>query len=359
MNDQPLLPYYRLFVLGAGFSRPAGIPLSEELLGLVRLASRGQNSVLEQDIDEWTKLYPNQKIDLERVLAYSHLRHYLRLLGSDEYYAHGSRSIVGSRKAIQRILTYHTPSTPPPLYQQFCNNLCQNDVVLTFNYDTLMEQSLDYIGKPYSLTPEWWLEQDDHDLVFQHVDVLKLHGSVDWYDRKYHDDAVQWHIEEGHEVPDRDPIFGPNPTVGLESLNKGEVRSDLRQSLLKRIFRVRDHATHFPLDEEPFSNVVPFILPVAHGKLLGHEPILDLWENLHRTMDSYSSIVIIGYSMPPHDSYAYETLGKLCIDFRIGGGSDPLGAQARPDSSHHLGGINRARVPKHAIFESCQDTSLE
>lgn len=319
MNSQPRLPFHRLFVLGAGFSKPAGLPLSEELLDHVRLVNRGQNSALEHDIEEWAKLYPNQKVDLEQVLAFSHLRHHLRLLGSDEYSAHGSRSVVAARKLIQRILINRTPPTPPPLYQQFCNQLCHNDVVLTFNYDTLMEQSFDFIGKQYSLTPEWWIEQDERELDFQHVDLLKLHGSIDWYDRKYHDDAMQWYKEEGYEVPDGDPIFGPNPIVDLESLNKGRVGPDLGKRILNRVFRVRDHADHFPLDETPFSHVVPFILPVAHGKLLGYDPILDLWENLLRTMDSYSSIIIIGYSMPPHDGHAYETLGKLCIDYQLGG----------------------------------------
>ncbi|MDE0080024.1 MAG: SIR2 family protein [Caldilineaceae bacterium] len=264
-------------------------------------------------------LYPNQNVDLERVLAYSHIKHYLRLLGADEHFAHGSRSVVVSRRIIQRTLIGHTPSTPPPLYQQFCKQLCHNDVVLTFNYDTLMEQSFDFIGQPYSLTPEWWIERDEREFGFQHVDLLKLHGSIDWYDRKYHDDAVRYYDENGFEVPDRDPLFGPKPTVELESLNKGVVRADLGQSLLKRIFRVRDHTIHFPLDKNRFSHVVPFILPLAHGKLLGHEPILDLWENMHRTLDAYSSIVIIGYSMPPHDSYAYESLGKLCVDYQLGG----------------------------------------
>ena len=65
--------------------------------------------------------------------------------------------------------------------------------------------------------------------------------------------------------------------------------------------------------------MVPFILPPAYDKLLGNEPILDLWENLHRTQDIFSSIVMIGYSMPPYDSYAYETLGRLLVAYQQGG----------------------------------------
>lgn len=319
------LPYHRLFILGAGFSKPAGLPLAGELLQLVRnevrrhfLVHGGWKGTLEREIAEWTALYPGQGIDLERVLAFSHRKHYLRLLGSDEYFGHGSRSIVAASKAIQRILIDSTPAETPSLYRRFADKLTGNDVVLTFNYDTLLEQSLDAIGKPYSLTPEWWLRRNPPETGQEYVDLLKLHGSIDWYDRKYHDDTHRWHVEEGHDVPDRDPIFGPRPTVHTEPLSKSGTEV-FGRNLLPRVFRVPEHSKHFPFDDGPFSHVVPFLLPLAYDKLLGYDAILDLWENLHRTMDAFSSIIVIGYSMPPYDSYAYEALGQLFVDYQSGG----------------------------------------
>ena len=319
------LPYHRLFILGAGFSKPAGLPLAEELLHLVRnevrqyfLVHGRWGGTLEREIEEWSGLYPGQRIDLERVLAFSHRKHYLRLLGSDEYFGHGSRSIVAARKAIQRILIDTTPNDTPSLYRRFADQLTCNDVVLTFNYDTLLEQSLDAVGKPYSLTPEWWLRRDLPESGQEYVDLLKLHGSIDWYDRKYHDDAHRWHVEEGHDVPDRDPIFGPHPSVQPEPLSKGETEV-FGRNLLSRVFRIPDHSKHFPFDDGSFPYIVPFILPLAYDKLLGNDAILDLWENLHRTMDAFSSIIVIGYSMPPYDSYAYEALGQLLVDYQNGG----------------------------------------
>ena len=316
------MPYQRLFIFGAGFSKPAGLPLASELLQLVRnnvrqhfLLRGGGEGILEQEIDEWTTLYPGEKIDLERVLAFSHRKHYLRLLGSDEYFRHGSRTIVAARRAIQRILIGATPTETPSLYRKFAKQLTPNDVVITFNYDTLLEQSLDAIGKPYTLTPEWWLRRDLPDSGQEYVDLLKLHGSVDWYDRKHHDDNVRRYVQEGHDVPDRDPIFGPHPSVQPERLSKGETEV-FGTNILTRVFRVPDHSIHFPLNEGPFSDVVPFLLPLAYDKLLGYDAILDLWENLHRTMDAFSSVVVIGYSFPPYDSYAYEALGQLLISYQ-------------------------------------------
>ena len=326
------LSFHRLFILGAGFSAPAGLPLGKGLFERVREDVRGYFSgsgwegSLEQEIREWTSLYPGQSIDLERVLAYSHRKHYLRLLGSDEYFAHGSRSIVAVRTEIQRILIQATPSDTPTLYRDFVKQLCPNDVVLTFNYDTLLEQALDDIGMPYTLTPEWWLKTDPHESGPKYVDLLKLHGSIDWYDRYYHDDAMRWHREEGHDVRDQDPIFGPTPSVPSEPLSLGPTEV-FGSHIVPRIFRVPNHTEHFPIDDRSWS-VVPFILPPAYDKLLGYDAILDLWENLHR--NAFSSIIVIGYSMPSYDSYAYEALGRLLIGYQQGGDTTYFGHRRVP-----------------------------
>ena len=311
-------------MLGAGFSAPAGLPLGNGLLERVRQDVQGSfrragwDGTLEQEIEEWASLYPGESIDLERVLAYSHRKHYLRLLGSDEYFAHGSRSIVAARHAIQRILIRATPNDISSLFRDFALRLFLNDFVLTFNYDTILEQALDDVGKPYTLTPEWWLETGPGEFEPRYVDLLKLHGSIDWYDRYYLDSAMRWHAEQGHDVPNRDPIFGPASTIPSEPLSRG--RTEVFGShLLPRVFRVPNHKTHFPIKDQVGSAIVPFILPPAYDKLLGYNPILDLWENLHRTQDAFSSIVMIGYSMPPYDSYAYETLGRLFIKYQQGG----------------------------------------
>ena len=328
-------PSYRLFVLGAGFSVPAGLPLGNDLLKRVREYVRdssqdyGWNGPLEQEIEEWSSLYPDESIDLERVLAYSHRKHYLRLLGSDEYFEHGSRSIVAALQAIQRILIQATPSNTPKLYRDFAQRLCPSDVVLTFNYDTLLEQALDDIGKPYTLTPEWWLETDPGGSEPKFVDLLKLHGSIDWYDRYYLDTAMRRYTEQGHDVSNRDPIFGPVPTVPSGPLSRGQTKVVFGDNILPRVFRVPDHATYFPIEGEGVSSIVPFFLPPTYDKLLGYAPILDLWENLHRTQD-YSSIVVIGYSMPPYDSYAYEALGRLFVEYQQGGDATYLGHHRVP-----------------------------
>lgn len=290
----------------------------------------GWKGTLEREIEEWSSLYPGESIDLERVLAYSHRKHYLGLLGPDEYFADGSRSIVAMRQAVQQILIQATPSDTPELYRDFAQQLCPRDVVLTFNYDTLLEQALDDIGKPYTLTPEWWLETSRGGSEPKFVDLLKLHGSIDWYDRYYLDDAMSRYTEQGlDDVPNRDPIFGPTRTVPSERLSRGQPKAEFGGNILPRVFRVPNHTRYFPIEEEVVSKIVPFFLPPAYDKLLGYAPILDLWENLHRNQD-YSSIVMIGYSMPPYDGYAYEALGQLFVEYQQGGDATYLGHRRVP-----------------------------
>ena len=179
-------PPYRLFILGAGFSKPAGLPLSIELLEYVQREVRhyfqyfGEwDGTLEKEIGEWKNLYPDEEVDLERVLAYSHRKHYLRLSGTDEYFEDGSRTIVAVRKSIQQILMGHTPPVTPDLYLEFSSRLIPSDTILTFNYDTLLEQSLDDLDKPYSLTPEWWLKTEPTESKFGELYTILTIGSSD------------------------------------------------------------------------------------------------------------------------------------------------------------------------------------
>jgi hypothetical protein len=333
-------PIYRLFILGAGFSKPAGLPIGSELLDKVRKRVRSQfqqfgwDGPLEREIEEWRKLYPRKPITIESVLAYSHRKHFLGLIGSDEYFAHGSRSIVATKNVIQEVLTTSTPITPPPLYIEFANNLTPRDTVLTFNYDTLLEDTLDAIGKPYSLTPEWWLSEDvrnsgAQEYSPQYVDIIKLHGSVDWYDRNYHDESCRYYNEQGQDVPDQDPIFGLQPSIQIESLARGKVEKGFGNYLLARVFRVTNHRKHLHSLVNSYD-VVPFLLPPAYDKILGHDPIRDLWQNMHRTLDAYSAIVVIGYSMPPYDAYAYEALGHLIASYQAGGAKTYFGHRRTP-----------------------------
>jgi hypothetical protein len=327
-------PRSRLFILGAGFSKPAGLPLGAELLEWVRgrLQSEfrlaGWDGPLEKEISEWQELYPANELTLEAVLAYSHRKHFLQLIGSDEYFSHSSRTIAATRQAVQALLLACMQQPIPNLYSKFVARLTPWDTLLTFNYDTLLEDALDAAGRPFSLTPEWWIERGQADFTKRYVEVLKLHGSIDWYDRAPYEIEREHFNRTGTQVPDRHPLFSPSADVPTESLAREPVARDDVEELLRRIVRVPDHSRRFPIG--PYWEAVPFLLPPAHDKLLGHDPSRALWRDLHRAYRYCSAVVIVGYSMPAYDGYAYEALGRVLIDYQRGRSKTEFGHRRVP-----------------------------
>ena len=316
LKDQPP---FRLIILGAGFSQPARLPLGDELLELTRRRIGLHSKALEDEIEQWRHMYPEEQISLERVLAYSHHKHYLGLQGANEWHSHGSVAIVQARRAIQEILTEAMPERIPEVYRDFASRLTPHDTIITFNYDTLLERALDAIGKPYSLAPEWWLSEPHTEEGLSHVNLLKVHGSVDWYDRKPYDDYMSeqgQYYDKG--LQPQDPIFGPNPRVRAEPLLRGRPDKEMGKRIIPRVVRVPDYRELlYVRDELNRGFVVPFMLPLAHDKILGHEPVLDFWWSLQRIVGhETSSITMIGYSMPKHDQYAYEAIGAIFMEYQ-------------------------------------------
>src|SRR5437763_693956 len=79
---------FRLFLLGAGFSRAAGLPLASELLPLVRRVAReffraGDHSHLERALEQYEQYVadvdPGRPFDLEEFGAWLDWEHVLRL----------------------------------------------------------------------------------------------------------------------------------------------------------------------------------------------------------------------------------------------------------------------------------------
>lgn len=181
---------------------------------------------------------------------------------------------------------------------------------------------------PYSLTPEWWLDDDSRPKDLEYVDVIKLHGSIDWYDREPYDAQRLYFQDTGANIPDRHPLFGPSASVPVEALSRRVIKRTLQTDFVKRVLRVPRHRDYFPIG--PYWEVVPFLLPPAHDKLLGYDPIRALWRDMHRAFAACSAVVVIGYSMPSYDGYAYEALGRLLIDHQAGGSKTFYGHRRVP-----------------------------
>ncbi len=234
----------RLIFLGAGFSKSAGLPLSVELLDLVLSelhAFEGKETHLHRSLVDYvaykqatTGATPDP-IDIEDFAAYLDYQHAFGLLGSDTWSEEGNRDQFLLRWGIGKVLNRLTPTEAgiPDLYLEFARRLRPRDVVVTFNYDLLLEHSLKHVGRPYrrfphrlsSVGPSGGVVDSERDA--DEVTIIKAHGSIDWaskapYERKL--DYMARAVAAGRRAGGGDPRTAPR---GARTRADGP-RSDLR-----------------------------------------------------------------------------------------------------------------------------------
>src|ERR1700730_11826773 len=123
---------------------------------------------------------------------------------------------------------------------EFARRLDLQDIVLTFNYDTLLERGLDAMAKPYRLfstrfkSVDAWAGTVDNDR--SEVVVLKVHGSIDWFDRSHFERRIAWHQKQ-KAPPPGDIIFSNETALGLEPVADGP-RHDADP--LRNVYRARN-----------------------------------------------------------------------------------------------------------------------
>lgn len=315
---------FRLIFLGAGFSRPAGLPLGHELFHAVRrsiTAESGPENHVERDLERYVN-YLNDcegtrqiadTIDYEQFLGFLDVEHYLGLKGKDTWSDEGNESQLMVRRAIAKVLLEKLPKEPPRLYRQFARRLNASDMVLTFNYDTLLESALEAEGVPYRLFPErcsevgWSYNTVDNSR--DEVVVLKMHGSIDWFDR-----AVYEHRRaEASTCPRpyrvKHPVFAEDHIVTPTPLSDGPRQED---DPLAKLYRVKHLA---PLLARGFWECCPLILAPSQTKLFYAQPLREFWWGLQRAGGLNLALAVVGYSLPPYDVYARQALYHVFCNY--------------------------------------------
>jgi hypothetical protein len=119
-------PGYRIFVLGAGFSRPAGLPIATELYAAVRSnihSKHGSNTKFDRDVHDYLAYCQScgdtkqtqKNLDLELLMSYLDIEHYLGLRGSDTWSSEGNESQLMIRRAIGEVIHARTPDRLPDI----------------------------------------------------------------------------------------------------------------------------------------------------------------------------------------------------------------------------------------------------
>ena len=122
-------------------------------------------------------------MEFEDFLAFLDIEHHLGLAGRDKWSREGNESQVLVKWLVGQILVERTPSVLPQLYYDFASELKPGDVILTFNNDVILEHTLERVERAYRLfqsrnSVSVRTYEPEKDVI-----VLKLHGSVDWFDK--------------------------------------------------------------------------------------------------------------------------------------------------------------------------------
>jgi hypothetical protein len=277
-------------VVGAGFSKPFGGPLLRELLtDEFRAKSRAPPeslralSVLTQSLpvdggvpsleSVFTKIWDEQFTDYAFRIegVYWPARDLLVTL----------RLHLGSVMGAVR-LDGRKPLTS--LLRRYLSGLAKESrslTVISFNYDTVIEQAFEAEGLLYSYGPRKCLTFTDRSIERKldrrtpDAEVLKLHGSVNW--------GVCRNCNEAPIGRDLINAF-PHPYVPPRNLS------------------CQFCGTRY---------LVPSIVPPVLTKGAALQPLEPFWIRARKALSRAREIVIVGYSLPQADSQAVSLIGSL------------------------------------------------
>lgn len=315
---------YRLIILGAGFSRPAGLPLGAELFREVRrlaATTYGQDNRLERDLKRYIdyldrcegKSLTQETVNYEEFLGFLDVEHVLGLKGKDTWSTEGNETQLMVRTAIAKVLHERTPASLPPAYLRFARGLNATDWILTFNYDTLLEQALEVQGIPYRLFPFRFSKigwgSNVVDSSREELVILKMHGSIDWFDRAVFDERAEGAREFPVPYEVKHPVFGPDRVVEALPLTDGPRSKD---DPLASIYRVPDIR---PLLDLRGLQCCPLILAPSQTKILYARPLREFWWGIQRAGGLHLSLGVIGYSLPPNDPHVRQGLYHLFSNY--------------------------------------------
>ena len=187
-----------IYILGAGFSRPLGLPLTSELFGLVYDIAKSKEwfddgkpvkfGQAEWLLEEMQYYYPTLNIthenfktqtlniDIEEFLSLVSTSSFFIENTSEKWDNHGSKFNSWLKKWIAEAIynqQLESDLNPSSILDHFVQSL-DKSIIITFNWDTMLEQAMDRNNIEYSY-------QLDNGIINHKTPILKLHGSIDWF----------------------------------------------------------------------------------------------------------------------------------------------------------------------------------
>jgi len=306
----------RVFILGAGFSKMAGMPLATDLTSHIR--GKFREDALEDALEwlgyllqriEWLGDGKSKGINIEEVFDLAQfdielwkMRQQLCQLGRNygdtpRQNAEGIEAWVSYMKYdLQDVIWEEQKKAKLDQIKKFSTHLNSDDVVLTFNYDTLLEESLEQQNK------KWYygFEQEKG----SGVKILKMHGSINWI-----------------MVPrNQKNNFGYLLLFEKTDLNVenhgAKASNEIEYNLV--LLRVPNKQLPSRIENRDLQ-LVSKEYQIAIAGLGSYKPLSELvgsgeiWINAFRAMHNCEQIYVIGFSLSPFDTMARLHFGSVMM----------------------------------------------
>lgn len=269
----------RVFILGAGFSASAGVPLTADLLHKAMTKFSSECNGIFQRVDGYAResigFYEDGDIDYVEMdfsdlctfLEFAELREYG---GGERWKNEGSREKLALKYYLAKTIAEHTPSQNdiPELYIDFASQLHERDIVISFNWDGLLENALTAVGKQYTYN---WSED-------KAIKLCKLHGSVNW------------------RLNEPSNFRGPVNTLGWSSLQFTEGMMDVEIYQTSELLNYSTWQRY-----ESLGEVEPFLVLPGYGKAFDVRSNAELWYKPEFAFAATHDVYIIGLSLAPDD----------------------------------------------------------
>lgn len=141
--------------------------------------------------------------------------------------------------------------------------------------------------------------------------MLKLHGSIDWFDRTLYSQLEEDRIPHGLPAGGSHPIFQRLQDLGVTPLVGGPRYHD---DLLRQMYRVQDIERLY--QRRVLFHTTPSLLNPSSAKILYSQMLRDFWWGLGHAGVLNFSMAIIGFSLPSQDDYARQIIYRLVKNYQ-------------------------------------------
>ena len=168
-----------------------------------------------------------------------------------------------------------------------------SDTIVTFNYDLLLDNAL--------LMTDRWFPSDGYGIDFFNLPytgikslsrLLKLHGSLNWVKYSGMSPGKSLHYDVGE--------------YGLAGYREGYLHSPTDQCI-REIEEPKE--THF----SELSSKTLILPPLRQKDTLDHAGLARLWLEFYESLSQADIIYVIGYSLPPSDTWIRDFLRLVAI----------------------------------------------